>query len=483
MAEYDAMRTGAYLLYEQMYWGDENTFKEVQRGTNLSPIFIPTCRTVIEATNRYLAVDWSYYLDPALGTDSERAELKLALDALFKRERLKSKFAQQKRYGLIRGDAIWHVVADPLKPEGSRISIYALDPASYFPIYAKDDLDKIVGCHIVDQIIDEVTGDPIIRRLTYRKDAERPGVITSELKHFEAGWDDREGIDPSEVKLLATPVPLHDLPPEVTSLPVYHWKNTNTPADPYGSSELRGLERIQAAINQTISDQDLAVALTGLGVYTTTSSRPLNDDGEETNWMIGPGYVVEHSKDTTFERVNGITSVQPSLDHANYLETKLEKAAGVPAIATGDAEVQAAESGIALYLRLSPLLSKNKEKELELLGVMDNMLYDLARMWFPAYEGKGFGEAVPTSIVADPMPVNRDARIAEILSLATSTPPLITMQMAQDELAAMGYTFTADAVKAIIQQTTDMATAGDPFAARASAELADDPAAPDAAAV
>lgn len=468
----DADRLGSYTTYEQMYWGSEGAYELTQKGTDSDPIYVPAARSIIEATLRFLAVDWNFTVEGE--SPEEVTAAQVAFHNLFKRENMWSKFATQKRYCLIRGDALWHIMADPLKEEGSRISIYELDPGSYFPIYDIEDLDKVVGCHIVDTIIDEDGTTEVIRRQTYRKQQDKEGnftgIITSELALFElAGWDDRNGAKPEDIKQVRVLVPEYPLPTEITQIPVYHWKNIRNPADPFGSSQMRGIERLAAAVNQTITDQDLAVALAGLGVYVTDSAAPVDEDGEEVNWIIGPGRVIELTPATTFKRVNGITSVQPSLDHIGYLEDKMREGAGVPAIAMGDVEVQAAESGIALSLRLSPILAANKEKELDLLGITDNMLYDLQRMWFPAYESLSMENVIVTSVVGDPMPKNRKALVDEIIALATSTPPLLTIEEAREELIKLGYTFTKTAT-GVVKQQERLAAANDPFAGRSILE-------------
>jgi hypothetical protein len=471
----DADRINAYTTYEQMYWGSEGAFELTQKGTDENPIYVPSGRTIIEATHRYLAVDWDFYVDTNVGTPEEQAAAKSAFFTLFKRENMWSKFNSQKRYCLIRGDALWHIVADEMKEEGKRISIYELDPASYFPIYDEDDIDRLIGCHIVDQIVD-ANDQEVIRRQTYRKTFDANGMttgVTSESATYElAGWDDRYGAKPEDIKQVAV-LQQPTVLPGIMSLPVYHWRNIRNPADPFGSSQMRGIERLAAAINQTITDQDLAVALTGLGVYTTDSAAPVNDEGEEVNWIIGPGRVIELSTGTTFTRVDGVKTVQPSLDHIGFLQDSMRSGAGVPDIAIGNVEVQAAESGIALSLRLSPLLAQNKEKELDILNVMDNMLYDLLTMWFPNYEKMSFGDVVVSSVVGDPMPTNRQARIDEIVALSTSTPPLITLEEARAELSKLGYSFTQGTAD-LVTQAGRLAAANDPYAKRLQGEAGDE---------
>lgn len=473
----DAQRIASYQLYEEMYWGSPDAFKLSQKGSDESPIYVPAARAIIEATHRFLATDWSFSVEGG-ESDEERALARAAFLRLFRRENMWSKFTTQKRYGLIRGDAMFHITADANKQAGSRISIHELDPASYFPIYDVENLDRIVGCHLIEFV--SLDSKEYIRRQTYRKVLDEngtpTGTITTELSLFElAGWDDRYGAKPEDIKQVEVIMPPTPLPPQITQLPVYHWKNTRNPADPFGSSLIRGLERLAAAINQTITDQDLSVALAGLGVYATDSGAPVDEDGNETDWVIGPGRVVEVSPGSKWNRVPGITTVDPGINHASYLEDKMREGAGVPGLAVGDVDVATAESGVALSIRLAPLLSANAERELEILGVTDQMLYDIQTMWFPAYEGLTFGPTIiVTSIVGDPIPVNRKAVIDEILALATATPPLITLEMAQAELAKMGYEFPDDATSALVRQSARIALANDPFAGRVSDELAMD---------
>lgn len=462
----DGERVEAYTLYEQMYWSVPSTFVLTQLGSDDMPIYIPNPKVIIEAILRYLCVDWDIAIDPKTGDEAKRKLAYEAFTKLFKRENVKAKYKSQLRYCLMRGDAMWHITADANKKEGSRISLEELDPATYFPIYHEDNLNKLIGCHIVDQWEDEQPNGSVvtmIRRQTYRKEVNALGVptgrITSECSLFEIGaWDDRN-MEPNELKLVRHIIPKHTLPEQIDQLPVYHWKNIRNPADPFGSSQLRGLERLFAAVNQTISDEDLAVALAGLGVYATDSNAPVDENGDEVNWLIGPGRVVEITPGTKFSRVPGIQTVEPSQDHIKYLESKIREASGVPDIAVGSVDVQVAESGIALMIKMSPLLTQNAEKELEILGKTDQMLYDLATMWFPAYEGLDFGAVVIESTIADPMPQNRAAEIEEIVKLATANPPLITIAEARERLNLLGFKLLDVSDAAIMAQLKSAADA------------------------
>jgi len=466
----DAQRLEAYRLYEQMYDNVPDTYKLVQRGTDAQPIYIPTPKIIVEATNRFLATGYNFMVNPRIGTPQDQALVQNAISQLFKRELFYAKFSTQKRYGLIRGDAVWHLVGNPLKAEGTRVSIYEVDPGSYFPIYDVDNVEKIVGCHLADRI--KVGDDNLIRRQTYRKDLER-GVITSETTLWEEGkWDDRNLL-PEDLSQVGVVVPLFDLPPAITSLPVYHIKNSRIPGAPFGGSELKGIERLAGAVNQAISDEELSLALDGIGVYATTSGPPTDGEGNEVNWRLGPGRVAElGGEDDKFWRVNGVGSVAPYLDHVRFIMGTMQQSAAVPDIAAGNVDVTVAESGIALSLQLAPILAKNAEKEQEMLGVYDHMLYDLVQMWLPSYEGMPTGIATEVvSLIDDPMPVNRDVRVAEILQLVTAK--IVSIEYAREELAKFGYRFPENMGETVVAETAALSEAqvGDVFGSRAADEL------------
>jgi hypothetical protein len=461
----DVERLQAYQTYEEMYWGESTIGIEVEDG---DPIRVPTTRIIIEAIHRFLAVGWDFNV---IGSGAEKDNATVAFKKLFKREEIRSKVSSAKRWGLVRGDAMLHVIADPSKPAGSRLIVEELDPGTYFPIYDDDDQAKIVGCHIVDQFVIPGSDDVIARRITYRKSQDDSGAftgrVTSAIAAYElAGWDDRSDGD---IKLLAVIQEETELPPQITALPVYHWRNTRNTGYTFGSSAIRGIEKVLKAIDQVVTDEDISLALTSLGVYATDSGEP---DG---GWVIGPARVVNLQKDTDFKRVAGITSVQPNQDHITYLENKARAGAGVPSIAAGDVDVASAESGVALALKLMPLLAANAERELDMIAVLDHMLFDLQTMWFPAYEGLSFGEnVIVESTVNDPMPVNRQATLDEIVMLWTND--LITIDMAIQRLESIGWSFPEGAASLLLTQMSTKATATDAFAAR----LADEEAVTDA---
>ena len=460
----------SYELYERIYWNVPETFKLVSRSTEDKPIYVPSGKIIVETTNRYTAPGFGFNVLPlsgfAVGQDVV-VQAHAFFDAFVTREKFRSKFAGNKRYGLIRGDWLWHVVADGSKPQGSRVAIHSLDPASYFPIWHPDDLDRILGCHIVDQFIPEGETQPVIKRTTYRKsdaDLKSPpgGKITYEVGIFPL--DDWGGPDSRAEKIVVPPTQL-----PITTLPVYHVKNFDEPQNPFGSSEMRGLERIIAAVNQGISDEELTLALDGLGMYATDAPPPTDDDNNETEWILGPGRVVEHPAGTKFIRIDGVGSVTPYQDHLGYLSGKLDEASGTPDIAKGNVDVRVASSGIALYMQLSPLLAKTDEKDIAIREVHSQLFFDLATQWFPAYEGVRFEGMQVIPVVSDKMPVDREKRFAELNDMLDRG--VISAAFYRTEAAKLGYAFPEGIGVDIVQERAAIAEAEDPFGRRARSEL------------
>lgn len=464
--ELDQMRILSYQTYEQIYWNVPDTFKLTQRGTDDRPIYIPSARTIIDTTNRYTAPGFAVSLEPRIGTNSSDAQVaaRLVFDDLFRREKFKTKFNGSKRYGLIRGDWFWHITADPSKPNGRRLSINDIDPASVFPITDPDDVDKITGVHIIDQF--RSGSETYIKRLTYRKVPKPDGTntITSEEGLFKP--DKWQG--PSDRPMKITK-PLMNLPPEITALPVYHIKNFHEPQNPFGSSEIRGFERIMAALNQSMSDEELALALEGLGMYATDAPPPTDDDGNEMPWIFGPGMVVETPAGTNFSRVSGVGNVGPMQDHMNSLWNWLKQASSTPDIAIGTVDVSVAQSGIALALQLGPMLAKSGEKNDEILDTHDQMFYDILNGWYPAYEQTSFADTNVRSTVGDAIPIDRAARFTELNDMLDHK--VIDTEYYRAEARKLGYDFPEDMGTRVATETAALSTASDPFSSRATGEL------------
>lgn len=461
----DQARVQAYNTYWDIYWNVKDAFKVVlrdDRGNEISRRFVPAARTIVEATNRYLAKN-PVITPSALATNPDGTEVAAdqattiqlmgLIDNFAKREELYTKFASMKRWLLVRGDGLLHVTANPKKPEGQRLRLVEVDPASYFTIPDPLDVERVVGVYLVTLVEDD-EGELIAQRQSYLK--TETGAVMTQLAFFERdAWDDRWPMTQNDLKPVAPPQRFateaelltgFQLPPQITTIPVYHFKNRGTGDLLFGISELQGIETLLAGIIQTATDQDVTIAQTGIGIYVTSSGSPKSPTGEEEDWIIAPASVLElESHDDFFKRIEGVTSVQPLLDHAGMLEGQAKQTTGTPDIAVGSVEVQVAESGIALAIQMAPILSKNEETEIQLKSRMEQMLYDLANMWLPAYEGFSPNGVSLSFTFDDPLPVDRAAVLKEILDMVTAKviPIAYAQKLIRDRL---GYDIPADAV-------------------------------------
>ena len=466
----DQQRIMSYQLYEQIYWNVPDTFKLTWRGTEDKPIYIPTSKVIINTTARFVAPKLTATVEPIAGGAANSAAIVQAqqfwIDFLT-REEFASRFTGNKLYGLIRGDWLWHVTADPMKAPGTKISLRSLDPGMYFPIYDPDDVDRILGIHIVDQFIPPSERDVVIKRTSYRK----PGTegnpsdqwVSSEIALFET--DDWGGPKSKPKKVIRPPMEL----PGITSLPVYHVKNFDEPQNPFGSSELRGIERLAAAVNQAISDEELSLALDGLGVYATDADPPVNEDGTPSNWILGPGRVVEHQVGRKFARIGGVGSVTPYMDHLAFLIKAMKEASQTPDVAIGNVEVSVAQSGIALAIQFSPMLAKAGEKNEIIFNKHNQLWYDLATQWFPVYEKTRFDGMRVVSTIDDAIPVDRQARRDELNDMLDRH--VISRKYYRQEMTKLGYVFDETSMQQDIEdEEAALAIAADPFTNRLVAE-------------
>jgi hypothetical protein len=357
----------------------------------------------------------------------------MAWEVLRRKERFYSKFSSAKRYGLIRGDMLFQIEADPDLPPGSRITIKELDPGMYFPIQSDDDPDVRIGARLAWQFIDE-QGKAFVQTLTYRKVTETTGpspITIEETLHAPDEWPDG--------KVERTIQPQAELPAVIQTIPVYHFPNFTETGSVWGSSEMRGIERLMTSINQNISDEDVTLVLNGLGVYTTDAGSPIDPNtGEPTDWVVGPAKVLELPADTHFNRVTGVSSVAPYQEHLAYIHDQIDQTFGMSAVAKAKVDVNVAESGIALALELAPIITRAEEKELTLTDVLNNFLYDI-RSWMNAYEGTPLFEATLVPVYASKIPPNRKERFNEIMQMFSAN--LVSAQWAWDELEQIGYTF------------------------------------------
>jgi hypothetical protein len=470
----DQDRVTAYWTYWDIYRNVEEAFTLVMRsdtGNEIARRYVPSARTIIEATNRYLAKDLTITPQPLVkmpdgsqiaADPTATAQVMKLLNDFIVREELHAKFMSMKRWLLIRGDAVFHLMADDTKVEGQRLRIVEVDPSSLFKIEDPADSERILGTYIVS-IVDNDDGDAIAQRQAYYK--EDNGTISSKLEFFETdGWDDRFPLAPEDLK----PVPAPSwaaqsnllagivLPSQITTIPVYHYRNNREGNAAYGVSELQGIETLIAGINQTATDEDITIGLQGIGVFYTTSGRPRDAQGNEVDWVIAPAVMIElESQTDKIGRLDGAKDIKALLDHSGYLEAKARETTGTPDVAVGKVDVQVAQSGIALAIQMAPIISKNEEKEVELKGKSDQMLYDIVNGWLPAYEGVDPKGLQVLCTFGDPLPVNRAEVLKEIIDMVTAQ--LIPIQFAQKLVQEkLGYQIPADAFNQLVAESSQM---------------------------
>jgi hypothetical protein len=475
----DQFRIAAYAKYEEIYWASEEGFQEVLRGDNESPVFMPTARTIVNTVDRYTAPDFGWVVEPLVPeTPDEEGVLlaQLAFEQLFVREAFLSKFASNKNKGIRRGDWLWHVVADDTKPLGKRIKILPVHPAAYFPVYESDlvetgDPEKIIKVHLAALVT--INSQQKVNRLTYERlfdsAGNQTGIQVSQGIFDVQGWN---GLAAPEAVI----IPPKLLPPEIPAIPIYHMRNIDA-TERFGSSELRGDESALLGINQTMSDEDLTLAMDGLGIYTTSGGAPVDANGQTTDFVMGPGRVLTNVDN--LERVNGTGSVTPYGDHYNRLYDAVKQAHGLSDVAIGRADSATAESGIALLLQLGPILAHTAIGDQHITDVHAQMFHDLC-FWLQVYEEIPLliqGENGTTTprvrvqpVVGDKIPQNVKAVIEQVISLRSLIPPMISMQTGIEMLRAAGLPLADNELEllnneAVLQQQADIAALGGTAAA------------------
>jgi len=461
-------RLQSYLLYEQIYWNAPEIFKLSMRGTNNMPIYVPSGRTIVDTSNRYTANNFSLNIKPKTGDQDTNDVIaaRMAMSDLFARERFLPKFLGAKRYCQIQGDWIWHVTADPFKPVGQRLTLVTLDPSMYFPMRDPNNVEKIIGVQLVQEVQED--GDQAIQRLMYLKIVTATSV-TITVQEDIMKLDEWQDVEATPIRVVKPPTAL---PPEITTIPVYHTKNFEEPNNPFGSSELRGLETVMAALNQTMSDEELALALEGIGQYVTDAPHPVNPTTKQlVPWQLGPGSINHIPQGHKFDRVDGVSSVAPYGDHYDRLWNAAKWASASPDIAVGTVDVQTAESGIALALQMSPILAKAGEKDELITATHDQMFFDIITMWYPAYEETTFNEVTVECLVGEKLPIDRAARFQELNDMLDRQ--VIDTQYYRTEAAKLGYVFPADIGARVVAEKKALAPA-DPLMDRVGSELGND---------
>ncbi|QDF18065.1 portal protein [Microbacterium phage NarutoRun] len=489
-SDYDRQRLSSYDLYDDMFHNDPARYRLMLRGSDEKPIYVPTAGSIIKSLARYVGKNWGFrVMEPVADPGEEAPEVtpeqialaQVTFGKLFARERLLSRYRSGVPEWLRRGDWCWFVSADELKAPGRRISVRPIDPRRYFPINGDvTDLSRVTGQQLIEEVM---VGDTIALYVQTWLKASDPGHPDFGQIEPEEGFPITYSADVFDVKDYDDPLKRKRLtsqeyasvPQEyiegITQLPIYHIKNNEETDDPFGRSDLAGLESMVSGINQAITDEDLALALMGIGMYTTDSGAPVDETtGQPTNWKLGPNRVVETDEGTSFSKVDGIDDVKPFQDHVGYMKSEAQGNAGLSDVSVGTAQNVSAESGIALAIKFSPtqdtVIAKNDNSN----GVLSQMLHDL-KDWFLAFEQIDLGDVDIVSVTEDKnlLPFDREGRWKELMEGVTAKLFTIeyAVQVAADEF---GYVFPAG-YGAAAQAASDAAAAAlDPFAARAGAE-------------
>jgi hypothetical protein len=182
-------RYQSYLAYDSIYWNESTQFKLLMRGGDAEEdiLYIPTPRIIIETVNRYVGTNLSFSVAEASGTPASRLLAETAFKSFFDREDFSSQYNSNKRFGLIRGDWLWHIIADQNKPAGTRLSIMPVHPGHYFKVFESDEVpggspDKLIKVHLAEQVL--IGEDTVVRRQTYTKVVSPAGETTIFTSQF-----------------------------------------------------------------------------------------------------------------------------------------------------------------------------------------------------------------------------------------------------------------------------------------------------------
>lgn len=425
--ESERERLQSYIKYDQMYWNETKAFELMRRGTEANPLILPNPKAIVDPTAHFLLKGLRL---EAKGNAQKR------LDDFCKRERFQSRFGVAKHTGVVKGDWLMHITADPDEEEEHKVSLTSVDPGSYFPVYDDDDLDKLIKVHLAYMFKDG-DGKDAIKRLTYEKiELDGRKRISVYEAIFESEREKWMGEKPPLKRLINEDV----LPESITTIPVYHFKNQDWQGQPFGSSELRGYERVLQSQNQTMTDEEIALALEGLGVYATDGGPPVDDDGNDIAWEISPARVMEVATGAYFKRVEGISSIAPMLEHAKYLNDNMHEAAGT--FRSGSIDVQVAESGISLAIRFIPTTAKLEHRDQDGVDTLQQMWYDWS-FWEEEFEGSVKGGTEIEVKLGEKLPINREEVISELNNMHDRK--IISGAYYRSQMNKLfGYTFPAD---------------------------------------
>lgn len=436
--ETEQERVASYQFYDELYWSFRKALKLAVNEGHGSPIYIPTPRVIVDSTAHFLLKG----LQIVPKKPAPNAPIVTALENFLTREKFYSRFHTNKHAGVRRGDFVFHMTVDPTKPAGSRVSLTILDPAEYFPIWDDDDIDKLIGVDLVKQWQDD-SGRPRIHRLRYSYEYTATGRrvwVEEGIYEVEGWWKGKAA------KVVARIQDPYMLPPEHDTIPVWHLQNIEDVGNPFGSSELRGFERLVAGINQSMTDEELALALQGLGVYATDSPPPKDDDGNEVPWVLTPGTVLE-TTGSFFKRVEGLSTVTPVQDHVKFLVESLYEGGGV--FRSGSIDVQVAESGVALAIKFLPTLAKIEQRDLTGMETLRQLFYNWKK-WYITYEGLEEGGVELDVILGSKLPESRKEKLNELNNMFDRK--VISAAYYRAEMEKLGYTFPDNMQLEIIEE-------------------------------
>lgn len=446
--EEERQRIAAYEKYDQLYWNDPTQYA-IRVLENEQPLYIPNARVIVDTTAHYLLKGLKITTP---SKDDENPDQKF-LDNFLKRERFYSRFETNKLAGIARGDWAYHITADPSKPKGSRLSVEPLHPGMVWKEFADDDPDEVTKINLLSLYTDP--NDPEnktrVRRLIYEKvivSGKRRIAREEALWDLEPAWHGPDAVKHKQTMKRAL------LPVEIDQFPVYWLPNIEWQDNHYGSSELRGLEFLDWAVSQGATDTQMALSLEGLGVYATDGGRPVDEDGEETDWEVSPGKVMEVPSGSYFRRIQGLTSVTPSMDQIKYLEQKAYQASAMTDVALGQVDVQVAQSGIALAIKFMPTLAKIDRRDIAGVEIMQQMFHDLKK-WFKAYEGQTISVDYDIDISKTKLPKNRTETVNELNNMLDRK--IITREYYREQMRELGYQIPATTDADLIKEAETLA--------------------------
>lgn len=426
----DKERLTAYTVYDAMYWSVDGTFELITRDDDEPPLYIPRPKVIVDTTAHYLLKGMEVKVKKPDGQE----ELVKFLEDFIDREKFYSRFQVAKLSGVARGDWVFHITADPNKPEGTRLSLTSVDPAFYFPELDPDDMTRRIGAKLVEPQVHPDDPDKMVVRVLrywYNIDPATGSRADQLVYRQEDIWETDNWSNPRQAKKVKALIEPGPLPSNISQIPLYHFRNAEWEGYEFGNSELKGYERVFKGINQAVTDTELSLALAGLGVYATDAGRPKDSSGRETDWVVVPGAVWEMPGATMVKRLEGISSITPVTDFVTYLDDAILQGSGTTDVALGRVDTQTAESGIALAIKFMPTLAKIEYRDRAGVEILQQMWYDW-KFWVLAYENKDWTEQDIEITLGEKLPVNRAKLFEELNNMMDRK--VISAQFYRDEV-------------------------------------------------